>query len=67
VAGVSRVTALTRTTEVVTHREGGDPNSSRKSPGQTTFEAIVLERGVTHDPAFEHMQRGEVLRSVVVL
>jgi phage tail-like protein len=53
VAGVSRVTALTRTTEVVTHREGGDPNSSRKSPGQTTFEAIVLERGVTHAPAFE--------------
>jgi phage tail-like protein len=37
---------------VVTHREGGDPSSPRLSPGQTTYEAITLERGVTHDPAF---------------
>lgn len=53
VAGISKVSALRRTTEVVTHREGGDPSSVRKSPGQTRFEAIVLERGVTHDPEFE--------------
>ncbi len=53
VAGVSKVTALKRTTEVVTHREGGDPSSSRKSPGRTEFEAITLERGVTHDSEFE--------------
>ena len=53
VAGVSRVSALKRTTEVVEHREGGDPSTSRKSPGRTQFEAITLERGVTHDPAFE--------------
>jgi phage tail-like protein len=53
VAGVSRVSALKRTTEVIEHREGGDPSSSRKSPGRTQFEAITLERGVTHDPAFE--------------
>ena len=33
VAGVSKVGALKRTTEVVKHREGGDPSSSRKSPG----------------------------------
>lgn len=53
VAGVSKVSALKRTTEVVTHREGGDPSSSRKSPGRTEYEAITLERGVTHDPEFE--------------
>src|SRR3974390_2917035 len=53
VAGVSKVTGLKRTTEVVKHREGGDPSSSRKSPGRTEFEAITLERGVTHDPEFE--------------
>ena len=53
VAGVSKVSALKRTTEVVKHREGGDPSTSRKSPGQTEYEAITLERGVTHDIEFE--------------
>jgi phage tail-like protein len=53
VAGISKVGALKRTTEVVKHREGGDPSTSRKSPGRTEYEAIMLERGVTHDPEFE--------------
>jgi phage tail-like protein len=53
VAGISKMTALKRTTEVVKHREGGDPSTSRKSPGRTEFEAITLERGVTHDADFE--------------
>jgi phage tail-like protein len=53
VAGVSKVSALKRTTEVVKHREGGDPSTSRKSPGRSEFAAITLERGVTHDLAFE--------------
>ncbi len=53
VAGVSKVSALKRTTDVVEHREGGDPSMVRKSPAQTTWEAITLERGVTHDPEFE--------------
>jgi phage tail-like protein len=53
VAGVSKVSALSRTTEVVEHREGGDPSTVRKSPGQTKYEAITLERGVTHDEEFE--------------
>jgi len=53
VAGVSKVSALVRTTEVVEHREGGDPSSPRKSPGFTAFAPILLERGVTHDTAFE--------------
>ena len=53
VAGVSKVGGLKRTTEVVKHREGGDPSSTRKSPGRTEYEAISLERGVTHDSEFE--------------
>lgn len=53
VAGISKVGGLKKTTEVVSHREGGDPSSSRKSPGRTEFEAIMLERGVTHDQDFE--------------
>jgi phage tail-like protein len=53
VAGVSKVSALKRSTEVVEHREGGDPSSTHKSPGQTKYEAITLERGVTHDTEFE--------------
>jgi len=53
VAGVSKVSMLKRTTEVVKHREGGDPSSSRKMPGRTEYEPITIERGVTHDPRFE--------------
>jgi phage tail-like protein len=53
VAGISKMSALKRSTEVVEHREGGDPSSSRKSPGRTKYEAITLERGVTHDKEFE--------------
>jgi phage tail-like protein len=53
IAGVSKVSGLKRTTEVVDHRSGGDPNAVRRSPGTTKFEAITLERGITHDPEFE--------------
>lgn len=53
IAGVSKMSALKRTTQVVTHRDGGDPSSSRKSPGRTEYEAITLERGLTHDVDFE--------------
>src|SRR5437667_6237350 len=53
VAGISKVGGLKKTTEVVKHREGGDPSSSRKSPGRTEFDAISLDRGVTHDLEFE--------------
>ena len=52
VAGVSKVGALKRTTEVVKHRDGGDPSSSRKSVGRTEYDPITLERGVTHDLEF---------------
>jgi hypothetical protein len=54
VAGVSKISGLRRTTEVIHHREGGDPSTTRKSPGLTEFAPITLERGVTHDPEFEN-------------
>jgi phage tail-like protein len=53
VAAVSKISALKRTTEVVSHRDGGDLSTPRHSPGASKFEAITMERGVTHDPAFE--------------
>ena len=53
VAGISKVSSLKRTTEVVKHRDGGDPSSSRKAPGRSEYDAITLERGVTHDTEFE--------------
>ena len=53
VAGVSKVSALKRTTEVIEHREGGDPSTVRRSPGRTKYDAVTLERGVTHDIDFE--------------
>jgi len=53
VAGISKVGVLKRSTEVVKHREGNDQSSSRKSPGRTEYDAFTLERGVTHDVAFE--------------
>jgi phage tail-like protein len=53
VAGLNKVGMLKKTTEVVKHRDGGDPSSSRKSPGRTEYDPITLERGVTHDIEFE--------------
>jgi phage tail-like protein len=53
VAGVSKISALKRTTEVIKHREGNDPSTTRHMPGQSSFESITLERGVTHDEEFE--------------
>ena len=53
VAGISKVGALKRTTEVVEHRAGGDPSTVLTAPGQSKYEPITLERGVTHDVDFE--------------
>jgi phage tail-like protein len=53
VAGISKVSPLKRTTQVVTHREGGDPSTPRHSPGNSAFDPITLERGVTFDLEFE--------------
>jgi phage tail-like protein len=53
VAGVSKVSALSRNTEVIEWREGGDPSASHRSPGRTEYAPVVLERGITHDLEFE--------------
>jgi phage tail-like protein len=53
VAGLSKMSALKRTTTPVPHRDGADPARERKSPGVTRYDAITFERGVTHDPEFE--------------
>jgi phage tail-like protein len=53
VMGISKVSALKRTTEVVKHRDGGDNSTDRKSPGRTSYEALTMERGITHDLEFE--------------
>lgn len=53
VAGLSKMSPLKRTTEPVVHRDGSDPSHDRKSPGKSTFDAVTLERGVTHDRDFE--------------
>ena len=52
-AGVSKVSALKRTTETVGWRDGGGLSRRIQSPGKTRFEPITLERGITHDTAFE--------------
>src|SRR5262245_32950106 len=53
IAGVSKVSGLKRTTEVVSHRDGGDLSTKRHSPGISNFEPITIERGITYDLAFE--------------
>jgi phage tail-like protein len=53
VAGLNKCSALKKTTEMVEWREGGDPSTSRKLPGKTSYEAITLEQGITHDTTFE--------------
>jgi phage tail-like protein len=71
VMGISKVSALKRTTEVVKHRDGGDNSTDRKSPGRTAYEAITMERGITHDLEFErwanlvHSQSGDALMDLV--
>jgi phage tail-like protein len=53
VAGLSEVSGLSRHTEVIEWRQGGEPNISRQSPGRTHYDPVTLSRGVTHDTAFE--------------
>ncbi len=53
VAGLRKMTALKKTTEAIGWRTGGDPTHQRRLPGATSYEAITLEQGLTHDPVFE--------------
>lgn len=53
VAGLKKMGALKRKTEVVKWRAAGDPSRERKMPGVTDYDAISLEQGLSHDPVFE--------------
>jgi len=53
VAGLSKCSALKKSTEMTEWRDGGDPSTSRKIPGKTKYDAITLSAGVTHDGTFE--------------
>src|SRR5712671_5100437 len=53
VAGVSKVSGLKRSSDVIEYKQGGDA-ITRKGIGRTKYEPITLERGVTHDPDFEN-------------
>ena len=51
--GLINSVGLTRTSEVVQNRQGGDPSTGRKSPGRTKYEAVTLEQGITYDTEFQ--------------
>jgi phage tail-like protein len=53
VAGLSKCSALKKTTEVTTWYEAGDQSVPHKIPGKTTYDPITLSAGVTHDTTFE--------------
>ena len=52
VAGVSKVTGLKRSTDMIEYKEGGNA-ITRKGMARTKYDDITLERGVTHDTDFE--------------
>jgi len=54
VAGLKKMSALKKTTETVKWRSAGDPTHERVMPGGTSYEAVTLEQGLTHDPVFEN-------------
>jgi phage tail-like protein len=54
VAGLKKMSVLKKTTEAVKWRTAGDPTHERVLPGGTSYEAITLEQGLTHDPVFEN-------------
>jgi phage tail-like protein len=53
VAGLSKCSALRKTTEVTSWYEGGDQAAPRQIPGKTKYDPITLEAGVTFDRTFE--------------
>jgi phage tail-like protein len=53
VAGLSKMGALKRTTEMVEFREAGENITSRKLPGKSSYQAVTLEAGLTYDTSFE--------------
>jgi phage tail-like protein len=54
VAGIHRVSPLRRTVAVIEYRQGTGAGATQKLPGSVRYEPITLERGITHDSAFEN-------------
>lgn len=48
-AGLSKMSAIKRSTEAIEWREAGGPSVVRKLPGRTKFEPVSFEAGLTHD------------------
>ena len=51
VAGVSKISALKRSSDPIEYRQGGDA-IIRKGLGRTKYEPITIERGITQDLDF---------------
>ena len=52
VLGVSKIGSLKQTTEEIKHRAGGEAGVDHNLPDGASYEAITLERGITHDFEF---------------
>ena len=52
VAGLSKMSAIKRSTEVIEWREAQEKSVVRKLPGRTKFEPVTFEAGLTHDQQF---------------
>lgn len=52
VAGFNKVSPEAPITEVSSHRDSSEQGASRKSAGRSEYEAVTLERGITHDADF---------------
>ncbi|OFE16716.1 hypothetical protein BA895_03840 [Humibacillus sp. DSM 29435] len=66
VGGVSVVTPLRSSTDVITVRDGGT-GASFHVPGRADTDSITVSRGVSDDLAFDLWARGPVLRKTVEL
>jgi phage tail-like protein len=53
VAGLKKMGALKKKTDPIKWRTAGDPSHERILPGGTSYEPVILEQGLTHDPVFE--------------
>jgi phage tail-like protein len=53
VAGLSKCSALKKTTEMTEWYEAGGQSTPSRLPGKTKYDAITLSAGVTHDTTFE--------------
>ncbi len=61
VAGFNKMTSVREPAEAVKHQAGSGSGAVRLSALRNEMEAIVLERGITHDSAFEEWCRGSLV------